>query len=196
MEKPYTGRAIVTDTFLGVEILIPAQKNLGVIIFLGVWLCGWAFGEIFAIITVLGGGTDTDIGVKAFMLVWLFGWTIGGYFAFKMAIWSLIGKEIITVEHGQLTIDKKGAIFYSPKSYDVSDIKALRVQEDVYDSNNRRNTVNGFNNTGTIRFDYGMKTIKFGSGIDEAEAKAIIEKLVSMNLVNEKNLSKEFVANY
>ena len=31
---------------------------------------------------------------------------------------------------------------------------------------------------GKLRFDYGMKTIKFGIGIDEAEARYLIDEIV------------------
>lgn len=43
-------------------------------------------------------------------------------------------------------------------------------------------------NTGTLRFDYGLKTVRFGGGIDEAEANFIINKLKEKKFIGETNL--------
>ncbi|MBK7939818.1 MAG: hypothetical protein IPJ82_23280 [Lewinellaceae bacterium] len=45
----------------------------------------------------------------------------------------------------------------------------------------------GYFNTGMIRFDYGLKTIHIANGIDEAEAKFILERLKSKRLITDKN---------
>ena len=48
-----------------------------------------------------------------------------------------------------------------------------------------------FTNTknGTIRFDYGYKTIKIAGGIDEPEAKYILEKLAGKKLLTNRNFA-------
>jgi len=43
--------------------------------------------------------------------------------------------------------------------------------------------------SGTIRFDYGLQTVKFAAGIDEAEAKFIVDKLKERHLLTEINYS-------
>jgi hypothetical protein len=146
---------------------------------------------VFALGEVMGlfGGNPASL----FILFWLAAWTVGGFFAFKTFLWNLIGKEIITVGQNRLTIDKKGALLFKPKVYDLNEVRSVRVQDDNSGFGGffagRRNDFGGFNMGGTIRFDYGLQTVKFASGIDEAEAKFILGKLKERRLLTDKNYS-------
>jgi hypothetical protein len=180
MEKPYHGRAIIQDNITSMQITIPAKRNWFIILFMGAWLCGWLFGEAFALKGIVGLMYSHFAGV--FLLFWLVAWTIGGFFAFRAFLWNLRGKEIIVIGQGQLSIDKVGQILFKPKSYDLQEVKSIRTQEDSYGYNSmfgQRNAFASFNTGGTIRFDYGLKTIQFGIGLDEAEAKYILNILQS-----------------
>lgn len=192
MERPYNGQAILNDTFNELEITIPTKKNWFIIIFLGAWLGGWTMGELFAIgalIGLLGGNLGF---ANFFLLFWLCGWTVGGFFAFKTFLWNLTGKEIITFGQGQLTIAKKGSLLSKPKTYDLNEVKKLRAKEEenLYGAFwGRRNNFSSINSSsGTIRFDYGLQTVKFAGGIDEAEAIFILDKLKTKRLITEANL--------
>lgn len=185
MELPYTGRAIFDDNFGNITITIPTKKNWFIIAFFCVWISMWFFGE-----TSVSGGifSANPGGVDAFEIVWLCGWTIGGLFAIRTIIWNLFGKEIITIGQGALNIDKKGAIFYKAKSYDLREVKNFRAEEESYGYNRfggrSDNSLFNLDKKGTIRFDYGMKTIKFGDGLDEAEANYLLQKLRDKKLIN------------
>jgi hypothetical protein len=191
MERPYQGRAIIEDNLTDLQIIIPVKRNWFVILFLGAWLCGWFLGEIAAIagLTGLLGGNFGGF----FILFWLIAWTVGGILALKTFIWNLKGKEIITIGQGSLTIDKKGSLLFKSKTYDLNEVKNLRVQDDHPGSSGlfgrSRNDLSTMNSSGTIRFDYGLKTIKFAEGIDEAEANFIVQKLKGWHLIREKNFS-------
>lgn len=189
MEQPYKGRATIQDNFSDLQIIIPAKRNWFIIIFVAAWLCGWFMGETFALGALTGLIGDNPFSI--FLLFWLIAWTVGGFFAFRTFLWNLIGKEIITVGQGSLMIDKKGALLFKPKTYDLNEVRNIRVQEDNLGYNGifgtQRNSFSAFNQGGTIRFDYGLKTVKFAGGIDEAEAKFIIDKLKERHLLTERN---------
>jgi hypothetical protein len=178
MEVPSKGRTIAEQDLHDLRLTIPARKNWFILIFLTVWLGGWLIGEFFAIGTLFTNGSD---GISLFLLFWLAGWSIGGIFAFQILVWNLRGKEIITIGSGRLSIAKKGTIFGKEKVYDLREVKRLRVQDDASVFNTvfgqRRNTLGPFNSGGMLRFDYGMKTIRFAADIDEAEAEALLSKL-------------------
>ncbi len=183
MEIPYAGLAVIDEDFNGFTITIPAKRNVFVLVFLSVWLCGWALGETFALKEVLTGGGIPGL----FLIVWLCGWTIGGFFAVRTFWWNLAGKEVISIANGALTLDKRGALFYKAKTYDLHQAANFRAQEEpVVQSpfGNRRNNSLGLNDRGTIRFDYGMKTVKFADGIDEAEANFILQKLRGKRIIS------------
>jgi len=184
MELPYTGRAIIDEDFGGIEITIPAKKNVFMILFLAIWLCAWFAGEFFVGAQAFGLRGN---GPQYFLIIWLCGWTVGGFFALRTFWWMLMGKEVISLGQGVLTVDKRGALFYKLKSYDLHEAKNFRAQEDYLSSGPFGNTqANIFNldKKGTIKFDYGMQTIKFGYGLDEAEGNFILEKLRSKKLIS------------
>jgi hypothetical protein len=190
MERPYKGRAIIQDNITDLQIIIPAKRNWFIILFIGAWLGGWLFGEIFALGSVAGffiGRSPAGL----FILFWLIGWTVGGFFAFRMFLWNLSGKEIITIGQDRLTIDKSGALLFKAKIYDLNEVKNIRAQDDNLGGGGpfgvRSSGFGVFNTGGTIRFDYGLQTVKFAGGIDEAEAKFILDKLRERHLLTDKN---------
>lgn len=185
MEKPYSGRAILRDTFHGMEISIPAKKNWFILIFMGAWLGGWFVGEIVAIRGLLGNSA-----AGPFLLFWLIGWTAGGLFILQKFLWMLAGKELILFERGQLTIDKKGALLAKSKTFDIGELRNIRVSDNVggiwgYQQNSFNLAVNG-----AIKFDYGLKTIRIADGIDEAEARFIIAKLKEKRILDDDNFAQ------
>lgn len=171
---PQTGRAAIDNVGEEICIRIPTVKNIFKILFLCAWLGGWFMGETAAVAQVFGGkshGSDT------FLFFWLCGWTIGGCWAIFMLMWNLAGSERITIAQGMLRIEKKIFGFGKSREYSLSAIRDFRVDGDG-NSNSlfaNRGAMQfwGYVN-GPIVFDYGMKTIKFGLGIDAAEAKHIV----------------------
>ncbi|HYQ88022.1 MAG TPA: hypothetical protein VEU09_00165 [Candidatus Binatia bacterium] len=89
--------------------------------FLGVWLCGWAFGEGYALWLLANGacallsgtalgsgpiriGTGPFLGVGAFLIVWLVIWTIGGMAALQEFFRLLCGEDRLLAEGGGLSV--------------------------------------------------------------------------------------------
>lgn len=191
MENPYQGVATIQDNITNLQIIIPSRKNWFIIIFLGAWLCMWLMGEVF-VSAIVGrsffGHGHNPAGL--FIVFWLAAWTAGGFMAFRFFLWCIAGKEIVTVGQGTMRIEKKGGLFMKPKTYDLNEVKSIRVQDDVPDSMGpfggfRSNGLGRMYSGGIIRFDYGLKTVKFAGGIDEAEAKYILEKLKARHLVGD-----------
>ena len=198
MEKPYTGRAIFNEDFDGAQITIPVKRNWFVVLFLGAWLGGWFMGEIFALGALLGialTGSALKAGpASPFIFFWLAAWTVGGFFAFRFFLWNLFGKEIVTLGQGELKIEKKGVPFSKSKSYDLKEAKNFRVVDEPNNSGFgtfQKRDFSGLNNGGIIRFDYGMQTVKFGGGIDEAEANFILSKLSAKKILTDRNFASK-----
>ena len=171
------GRAIIDEQPHGIEIVIPTKKNYFLILFLGFWIVGWAFGEVSAINTLLNGESTSQI---LFLIIWLGAWTVGGGFAFFIWVWNLKGKEIIRITNKELQYIKNFVVFSRSKEYEINNIKNLRID-------NKANSIFNFNaglefwglTGGAIAFDYGYSTHKFGSCLDEAEAKNIVETITA-----------------
>jgi len=180
IEEPYTGRAKVNFDGISLSIKIPSKKNWFMILFIAVWMGGWIMGETSAINEL---SSSDNLGINSFMLFWLVGWTIGGLFAIIILLWSLFGQETISIEKGVFSLTKGfldlGLI---KKSYDLNIINKLELNPEPSGMNSffgsKKNIGDFWGLTGgRLRFDYGMKTIKFGLGIDEAEARYLINEM-------------------
>jgi hypothetical protein len=183
MERPYNGIATLYESPTGYHITIPAKKHWPVIIFLSLWLVGWLMGFNF-VTSSFGNDIDDIINGRLgfnslFTMVWLIFWGIGGVFVIKTLIWYFIGKEIIMVDHDQISVARKNDIFSRQKIYDLQEAKRFHVEEEHFEFVfwGRSNDLGVFRNRGSIRFEYGLKTIKFANDMDEAEAKHILETL-------------------
>ena len=178
MEIPYGGRATVNKYDTYTEIIVPAKRIYFFMIFFGIYISGWILGGI-AVIFSAAFSSNPDFPVVMFILIWLLITSFITFFIGRGVWWMAFGKEIIIIERDVLTVEKKGALFVKPKSYDLNEAKNFRVQEDFVSYQN----IFGFNkamllnmwNTGTIRFDYGMQTVKIAGGIDEAEATFLLQ---------------------
>lgn len=96
------------ETSEGPRVVIPAPQLWPVTLFLGVWLAGWAAGEVSAVKALLEIARTQDGPLAllpgAFLLFWLAGWTAGGLFALAVALFSLQGREVATLSNGTLLV--------------------------------------------------------------------------------------------
>ena len=146
-------------------------------LFLSAWLVGWCFGEVFATRELLFGSDEAP---ALFLGAWLVGWTIGGGFALFTWLWMLRGREVVVLRPHSLTTKRDVWGLGRPKEYDLLHVKNLRVAPiswNPYDWGGATQFwgVGG----GPIAFDYGSRTVRFGSGVDEAEAREIVNELRS-----------------
>jgi hypothetical protein len=179
IENTYNGRAKINSDGPGLIIRIPSKKNWFIILFLIAWLGGWYMGESSTIKELIA---SDDIGENGFLIFWLFGWTLGGLFAIVVLLWTIIGQETIIVEQSILKL-KKGLLDLGliSKDYDLQSIKNFELSPvtsfiDMFAQSKKIGDFWGVTG-GNLKFDYGMKTIKFGIGIDEAEAKYLLEQI-------------------
>jgi len=191
IEKPYTGRSVIYRDGDTIEISVPSKKNWFAIIFLIAWLGGWTMGEVSAIGHLFY--SDNRAG-NTFMTFWLVGWTVGGVWAMLTLLWFISGKEIIIVDSGVLELGKQIFGLGRIKQYAISNIKLMVISpapnKDKWGNDGTRSLIK----PGLIEFDYGMKTIKFGSEFDTAEARMLIEIFKQNRNFNEGNF-KETLAN-
>jgi hypothetical protein len=190
MEKPYSGIAPHYETPTGVFHYCPSKKNLPIII-LSLWLVGWIL-SIISFGPTVRDFYDTNGGLifeGIFIIVWLLFWIAAGLFIMKTLMWYFIGKEIITIDREQISIARQNDILFRQKIYDLQDAGRFHVEEEHFEFNfwGRRNDLGVFRNRGTIRFEYGFKTIKFANDMDQAEANHILESLRSSGYLTTTN---------
>ncbi|MCL5773623.1 MAG: hypothetical protein M1536_04515 [Firmicutes bacterium] len=188
--KPESGRAKIEDLGSQLKVIIPTPRNIATVfaaLFLLFWLGGWFTGEIFAVKQLIKGAPSK--GIDAFLLFWLCGWTLGGAFVLATALWLIAGREIITISAETIKIEIKVFNIGLSKEYAMSEAKNFRLNSSGSSSFSQVGTM-PFMTGGAIAFDYGMRTIRFARGIDEAEASSLVDKFKERGFIKEDN--KEF----
>ncbi len=156
----------------GIRIVIPSRRSVVQMLFVPIWLAAWSYGEVMAFNNLLRG-------FEGFVAVWFCAWTMGGIFAVAGLCWQLAGQEIFDVSERALWIRRRvfGFTVYTRK-YALAHVEALRISPEYADApgwnpSRKPSSWNG----GPLAFDYGAATIRFGSGIDEAEAKDVLDEI-------------------
>lgn len=126
--KPGKGRAVIKHDGEGLRITIPARTQSFATLFLGVWLIGWAVGEVMVSRDLFGSGfpDNPPAGPTFFTIAWLAAWTLGGAWVVHILLWQLTGKEIIELTSTSLRHRKQIPIFSRSREYAVANIRNLR----------------------------------------------------------------------
>lgn len=168
-------RSTVRNTADGLEVVIPANRNAFILLFLSAWLVGWAFGEVSAAQEVLSGRAG---GASLFLVAWLAMWTVGGGWAIYTWLWMAAGKEIVSLRPGELCLKRDTFGLGRTHEYDLAQVKELRVSPQVADPFGWSGGMRFWGlGGGLVAFDYGAKTFRFGGSVDEAEASQIVAEL-------------------
>jgi hypothetical protein len=115
-----------------------------------------------------------------FLIFWLLGWTAGGVFALYALLWLAVGKEIVSLRPGSLTIKLAVLGVGLTREYDLAHIKNLRVSPEPANPFGWSMSFWGIGG-GLIAFDYGAKTVRFAASIEEAEASQIVSDLEALH---------------
>jgi hypothetical protein len=175
--EPQTPRYNLNNTPDGLQVTLPLKRSWYAILFMMVWLCGWAFGEVM-VVSQLAHPSEKTPGL--FLLIWLTGWTIGGIYAIGTLLWQLGGRELLTVNYS--TMAHRVEIFGlgRTRTYSGDTIRGLRATAPPADeSGNYQHLKPPFfgPGIGQLAFDYGASTIRLGAGLEEAEAKMLVKVL-------------------
>ena len=173
--EPSKPRYTIERSGSGLVVTAPPRRNWLILPFLVVWLGGWTIGGFSAFEAVLEPGSH-----RAFMVFWLIGWAFGELYALFIILWQLMGRE-------QLTISSKGLVhrvlvggLNRAREFAAADIRHLRASPQVLspwmDQRSWMPPVFGAGH-GAIAFDYGAKTYRIASGLDEAEARLVLAEI-------------------
>lgn len=177
---PPERRSTVAETAEGLAVSIPAKRNIFLLLFLSLWLVGWGFGEVTAgreLLSKQSGAPDLFLGV------WLTLWTLGGGLALYAWFWMIGGREVLIVRPDALVIRRVLLGRGRDKEYDIQQVKNLRAAPPTWNPYDFSSAMHFWGvGGGPIAFDYGSKTIRIGSGVDESEAQQVVKDLKSRHV--------------
>jgi hypothetical protein len=178
MSGPYepkpSPRFVVETTAAGEQIRIGAARPIFVGLIIAVWLCGWTFGGISVIHTLMSKG------FQPFLAIWLCGWALGEGFVLLSLAWMVGGCEIIRIAGGDLEIRAELFGFTKTKLYRGDDIRGLGAYAVPFVGRGRGLSLPLFvaNRSGAVKFSYGARTIFIAPNLDETEGRLIVDRLL------------------
>ena len=115
---------------------------------------------------------------QLFLAVWLVGWLAGELFAALAWSWMAFGEEVISVPPGNLAIARRIGPWGITRHYPLNECTALRAAGWFGTPGSVSDSLRPWGlSGGTVAFDYQGRTVRFGIGLDEAEAHAVAEEL-------------------
>ena len=165
------GKSQIEHTLDAYRVTLPSRKYWFTMTFGLIWIVGW-FGALFFVIW-----GDAFEGSEDFLTFWLASWIVGGLFVGFLLLWLFIGKETIEIKGSEVLFEKTILDIGLKNKLERSQVKNFRFEQinmNTYGGN--RMAIWGLG-PGKIKFDYGMKTYSFGLGVDDAEARFLVEEL-------------------
>lgn len=156
---------------------VPAQGSVFVTLFLLVWLGGWTAGAVTALRTV---ATRPN----AFMVFWLCGWALGGLWVALLLSWFLTGSERLSADGHDLEIERRVLGRAFAKRYRGTEVRRLAVHSPQTFAWGRRGNFGGSpffqsDRWGRVSFEYGARSVYLAGGLDDAEARRVVEWLAA-----------------
>jgi hypothetical protein len=175
---PPKPRHTIEDTGEILRISVPSPKRKYPILASGFGLVWMVVLLIFLSPPWLRIGFD---GESWFPIIWTTGMILIIAYAIVILLWLLFGVEVIRVDSASIKIRRQIFGLGRTREYNGDHIRRLRAAPIVYATTGYRNSFTweylGLSG-GQIAFDYGAKTVRFGGGIDEAEACMIVDTIV------------------
>ena len=117
-------------------------------------------------------------------ITWLSVWVLGSIWLLWKILWPLLGKEIVTITPDYLSLRRAILGIGYTTTYQAAHIKNLRAVAVLVPFYMRSYSHHWWLHCmnilwGTLAFDYGSLTVRFGCGVDEAEAKHILAKIIA-----------------
>ena len=116
-------------------------------------------------------------------VAWIIPWTFGGAVGILGFLYKIKGKECLRIDPKAINYIRDYVVFKQAKVFDIASVSNVRVYSNEEASSRiKRSAIKeifefwGLTG-GSIAFDYGSSTQRFGVDIDEAEAKHLIETL-------------------
>ncbi|MFN3389147.1 MAG: hypothetical protein ACK40O_09445 [Allosphingosinicella sp.] len=155
------------------EIRIGARRNWLIIPFLLLWLLAWSGGGVAAIVALSRTGDP-------FLIGWLAFWFVAWLFAAITLAWQVAGAEIIRVEGSDLAIGWSLPGLRRTHWYRGADIRNLAAVSAadpfgwIYSAYPPFLT---WRKMGSIKFNYGARTVRAAAALDEAEGRMVVDHL-------------------
>ena len=173
--QPLARRSTWREGTAGRELVVPVRRNWVVLVVVPVWLTLW-IGGIVGVAGQVSSGRARG-GEAGFFEVWLAVAVAGTATVVYAWLWNAIGREVVGLRPGLLVIRRDVAGFGFSREYSLGDVRHLRVSVPPSDAGRWSSPLRFGREPGVLAFDHGARTVRFGEGLEEAEASLVLEEM-------------------
>lgn len=155
----------------GFEVLIPHQRNC---VF---FLIAHIFAVIGIPISAFGIWILYNAEVYIFLCLFILAASINLSQTYFSLIWAYIGKEVVLVTKTDIFLQKLLYCRFGIKNFQISEVEKLKVDLFFDNAIFKRNMRTRMFGRRSLRFEYNSKIIRFGRGLSEEDATALLALL-------------------
>lgn len=172
MKTRKCGRLRIVDDPVETTIVVPELRNWLLVIFCFPWIVCWLASMVVLPFVFLQPGVFSPSTV-----IWMAAWTFGGLYVTRLFVWNLAGKKTAFIKHGQMVIRRRGDFFYRKKTYDLKQMKNLRIVNYDVETNGYYTRMNYLftKRTKSVEFDYGGKRVRALDELKIDEARCLYD---------------------
>lgn len=159
-------------------VVVRAKRNWFILPFYSFWLVLWTLGGFAALRGLFTG----DFGSRGFLSLWLVGWAFGWLYAAGTILWQIAGRSRVAIGEGALIHVWQMPLFAREKRYALAEVRNIRSADtgNFFGWGRSMTDVPPFfpgSRAGSVKFDYGARTVSLFPGLDEPEGKMIADRL-------------------
>lgn len=175
MREKLAGRLKWERTVSGICVEIPAQAGWLAVLF-AFWLALWsAAGWFFA------GSFSAAENAESVPLVFAVLWALGWVLIMAAMIWCLAGRTALTLDQSEMAIRRRILrMEWDTRRFATKDVRNLRYIPSFSLRGWEGTKYTTYTSTSQMRFEADGKTRKFASGISDAEAFALIDRMLEI----------------
>jgi hypothetical protein len=157
----------------GEQIRIKARRQVFAMLFSLVWLAIWTAAGV-AVISQLATN------FQLLLAVWLCGWALGWIVVAGALAWMLTGSETLRIVGADLEVAQHALGWSRRWLYQGSRVRNLRVSNQPGWPYRHQIQIPflTLGRSGSVKFDYGPRTIYVAPGLDDAEGQMIVDRLL------------------
>ena len=172
----YSGRFETTLINGTQALVIPGQRNWGIIVLCSLFIVPWTGGGVLAALALFRS-------FEWFLLLWLVFWLWGWLYVAGMLAWNVNGKDVIRVIGGRLEICAKALGFSWARRVPINRIRGIRIAPEKPDDRTLAASGTlfvGLRRYGAVQFQDLWRTVHIAPGLYPEEGSAIATALAAM----------------
>jgi hypothetical protein len=173
---PPEPRYTVEDTGDGLRVIIPSKMSGTAVYMESLMLLGLIVMPFFVLRS--GPFPLSFSGIGLFNVIYALVWLYLLACTVLMLLWTFMGVEVLKINHHDLTVRQQLLGLSHTRKYANDLVYHLRVAPIAYRRGTRQSVWEMLGLvSGPVAFEYSSKTVRFGAGLKEVEARMLVDMI-------------------